>query len=342
MTTCFLPTAKLAKLIGQFEPSAAFAPTRTDKLAWLDSADAASPQALSEPRAVQSFKGFFFPTAESVGQYGSHAASVATQAPPLVLFGLRACELKAMQYLDKVFLQGEYEDSPYRQRREAATVVSCDCVDCAESCFCTLVGGQPFCAAGYDVNLTPVDGGFVADVATEKGSKLLGSLNLAAAPDEQIARRDEIRKQMTDRVNAQNAEFGFTAGDDAAVKLPDDDDEAWQQFAADCVECGACTHICPTCYCFYLYDQLLGPEAFERIRTWDSCLLSTYHKMAGGPNMKLTPRPRLRSRLANRVLHKFNYSPQQYGMQGCVGCGRCVDACPGAIDIRQVVKELSG
>ena len=56
--------------------------------------------------------------------------------------------------------------------------------------------------------------------------------------------------------------------------------------------------------------------------------------------MKLTPRPALSSRLANRVLHKFTYSPQQYELIGCVGCGRCLDACLGAIDIREVVQEL--
>jgi ferredoxin len=62
--------------------------------------------------------------------------------------------------------------------------------------------------------------------------------------------------------------------------------------------------------------------------------------MAGGVNMKLTPRPELRSRLANRILHKYVYSPQQYEMLGCVGCGRCIDACLGAIDIRKVVEDL--
>ena len=70
------------------------------------------------------------------------------------------------------------------------------------------------------------------------------------------------------------------------------------------------------------------------------CLLSTYHRMAGGVGMKISARPKLSSRLANRVLHKFTYSPQQYDLLGCVGCGRCIDACLGAIDIRQVVEEL--
>ncbi len=301
---------------------------------------------LSIARSPQSPKGFLLPGATSVGRYGPKAApatAVATQ--PVVVLGLRACELRAQRYLDQAMLGGDFEDPIYRARREATTFVTCDCVDCADSCFCVLVGGRPFATEGYDVNLTPMDGGWLIDVGTEKGREWLESVGgdgdeLPEADAEQLAGRDEIRQGVIRRLGEQNAEFGFSATDEAQPTLPQESDDAWQQFAADCVECGACTNACPTCYCFYLYDQVLGPEEFERLRTWDSCLLSTYHRMAGGASMKLTPRPRLHSRLANRVLHKFTYSSQQYGLLGCVGCGRCVDGCLGAIDIRQVVKEL--
>jgi len=299
--------------------------------------------ALAQPRPAQSPKGFFLPAAESVGRYGARSAAAAVEAPPVVLLGVRACELRARDYLDEVFLSGDFQDDPYRRRREGTTIVSCDCVDCTETCCCVLVGGGPFATGGYDVNLTPVESGYVADVATDRGRQWLGAdrlKRLAEASAAQLARRDALRREMVERLRKQNAEFGFSADDRKQPALPNDNDDAWQVFAADCVECGACTNICPTCHCFYLYDQVLGPEQFERLRTWDSCLLSSYHRMAGGAGMKLTPRPRLFSRLANRVLHKFAYSPQQYGRLGCVGCGRCIDACPGAIDIRKVVKEL--
>jgi len=179
----------------------------------------------------------------------------------------------------------------------------------------------------------------LVEAATEKGRQLLGDGGAEATP-QQLAARDRAREAMTSRVRGQNEAFGFSADDKSQPALPEGDDAAWQRFAADCVECAACTNVCPTCHCFYLYDQLLGPEAFERVRTWDSCLLSTYNRMAGGVHMKLTPKAKLSSRLANRVLHKFTYSPQQYGLLGCVGCGRCIDACLGAIDIREVVDRL--
>jgi sulfhydrogenase subunit beta (sulfur reductase) len=322
-----------------------YAPGKTQALPWVNSTESpAQPAALSCPRAAQSPKGFFLPATESIARYGPGAqGAAAVETEPLTLIGVRACELRARKYLDKVMLEGTFEDPPYRRRSEDVTIVSCDCVACAETCFCTLVGGQPYATEGFDVNLTPMpDGSCLAEAATDAGKEWLkGRIpGLKEADQAKLDRRDGLRKEMVDRVARQNAPLAFTASDEAQPKLPDDGDGAWQKFAADCVECAACTHICPTCHCFYLYDQVLGAEEFERVRTWDSCLLSTYHRMAGGAGMKISARPKLSSRLANRVLHKFTYSPQQYDLLGCVGCGRCIDACLGAIDIRQVVEEL--
>lgn len=344
MATYDVPGTTLRQLCLDREGYSTFVPAATAGAVWLEAAsDEMSLEALSRPRAAQSPKGFLIPPSESVARYGPTAkAATDLAAPPAVVVGVRACELRARAYLDKVLLEGEFEDPAYRQRRESTILVSCDCTDCAETCFCTLVGGKPYAESGYDVNLTPLDDGYLVEVATEAGQRWFAdaeSLGVKPATDEQLARRDELRQQMVQRLEAQNASVAFEA-DACRDKLPDDGDERWQRYAADCVECAACTNICPTCHCFYLYDQVLGSDAFERVRTWDSCLLSSYHRMAGGVQMKLTPRPQLRSRLANRVLHKFVYSPQQYEQLGCVGCGRCIDACLGGIDIRQVCQEL--
>ena len=342
MKAYYVRDDRLLQLVSERQDTVTAGPTPTKGLSWLDcAAGGPSLEALSLPRSAQSAKSFFLPAAESVGRYGAQVATAAPpQTTPIVLLGVRACELRARNYLDKVMLAGDYDDPAYSARKEATTIVSCDCVSFAESCFCTLVGGLPYATEGYDVNLTPVEGGFIAEVATEAGSKWLGESGLTEAPAETLAERERLRREATDAVIRQNAEFTFSADDTSHPSLPEGDDPAWQRFSCDCVECAACTNICPTCHCFYLYDQVLGPEQFERMRTWDSCLLGTYHRMAGGPGMKLTPRPTLSSRLANRVLHKFVYSPQQYDLLGCVGCGRCVDGCLGDIDIRRVVQEL--
>ena len=109
-----------------------FGPKKTDALSWLDApGDDLSIEVLSEPRAAQSAKGFFLPAAELLGRYGADAdAGGVAQATKLVLFGIRACELRARNYLDKVLSEGEFKDPAYIARREQTTVIATDCIDC--------------------------------------------------------------------------------------------------------------------------------------------------------------------------------------------------------------------
>ena len=61
-----------------------------------------------------------------------------------------------------------------------------------------------------------------------------------------------------------------------------------------------------------------------------------YAEVAGGEN----PRKVLGDRLRHRFMHKFSYFLDRYGIDMCVGCGRCVDAEAGDVDIRRVLKKL--
>lgn len=348
MTTFYMERAKLVRLLQPHAGEMAFGPESTDRLPWIESLPEGFDGAtLERPRSAQSAKGLFLPPAESVGRYGP-TGSREGKAPPdsprkVILLGVRACDLRARDYLDAVLVRGAFKDPGYARRREALLLVSVDCTDCTETCFCTHVGGAPHAEAGFDANLSPVNGGYVVETGTDAGRAWLEDRlgTLEEAEPGQLAERARRRESMAERVREQNARLTTPVTADSPPALPDDADEAWQRFAADCVECGACTHVCPTCHCFYLYDQVNARDDFERVRTWDSCLFGTYHRMAGGPGTKITPRPRLSSRLANRVLHKFDYSLRQYEQLGCVGCGRCVEACLGEIDIRDVVEELA-
>jgi NAD-dependent dihydropyrimidine dehydrogenase PreA subunit len=44
-------------------------------------------------------------------------------------------------------------------------------------------------------------------------------------------------------------------------------------------------------------------------------------------------------RLRNRFEKKFDYFPKVNDLYACTGCGRCILACPGKIDIRKVLKR---
>ena len=73
------------------------------------------------------------------------------------------------------------------------------------------------------------------------------------------------------------------------------------------------------------------------MKMWDSCMRLTYARVAGGEN----PRKVLGDRLRHRFMHKFSYFLDRYGIDMCVGCGRCVDAEAGEVDIRNVLKKLN-
>jgi ferredoxin len=60
--------------------------------------------------------------------------------------------------------------------------------------------------------------------------------------------------------------------------------------------------------------------------------------VAGGHN----PRALKGQRLRNRFFCKFYYVPEDYGVPGCVGCGRCIEVCPVNIDIVEMLYDVAG
>jgi len=115
----------------------------------------------------------------------------------------------------------------------------------------------------------------------------------------------------------------------------------WNELAERCLSCRICAYVCPTCRCFDVRDEplpsVVNGKHYERIRCWDSCTGEGYRRVAGGHN----PRSAKGERLRNRFFCKFYYFPQQYGPEACVGCGRCIDACPVNIDITEVMGHIT-
>jgi ferredoxin len=40
-----------------------------------------------------------------------------------------------------------------------------------------------------------------------------------------------------------------------------------------------------------------------------------------------------------RVFHKFDYGRKNFGLPFCVGCGRCIEACPVHNDLRVILER---
>jgi len=293
---------------------------------------------------VESIKGFLFPAKERVAVYPSadESGGLDDDAAAQVIMGARACDLCALTVMDKIFLEQEVADPFYKVRRDNTLIITTDCREIHETCFCHLVDGKPYPEKGFDINFSPATDGYLVEAGTEKGQAVLDQFEniLQEANPEQIQQRDKNRQEVLERLKLQNKEFNKKVD---PGKISDNNAaEIWAHLSARCVECGACNFICPTCHCFYLYDQPQHekPDHSERQKTWDSCLLSNYAKMAGVGGLKPTPRPEVRSRFENRVRHKFDWMPANLQLWGCVGCGRCIEACLADLDIRDVFKEF--
>jgi sulfhydrogenase subunit beta (sulfur reductase) len=256
---------------------------------------------------------------------------------PFAVFGLKACDLRSMEILDKVFMETDFEDPLYVARRTTMFTISSDCSAPGGSCFCNLLGGRPYPESGFDLNVSPVVDGFLVEAGSAKGRGLLlahASL-FGDVPDDLLAERAKLREAAESQLAQGTRDFQLDAPLAEIVEQGYGSD-VFDEEARTCVECQACTRICPTCHCFYLYDTR-QQDYFAKMKMWDSCMRMGHGLVAGGAN----PRKMLGDRLRHRLMHKFAYFLERYGIDMCVGCGRCVDAETGDVDIRTVLKRLN-
>lgn len=241
-----------------------------------------------------------------------------------IVFGARPCDVRGFECLDDVFVNTGYLDEFYQARRDNTLVVALGCTQAAPTCFCESMGLDPSSAPAADIMLRDAGDAYTVAAQTEKGSAALeawrGFLDEGGAAPLPGA-------HCTLSVDASNIKDRIDALADS--------DELWEGLSLKCLNCGACTFLCPTCYCFDI-DQENRRSEGVRFRCWDSCMFSQYTEMAGGHN----PRPTKRERVQNRFMHKLSYFEDRYGKMLCVGCGRCVKECPVALDITVLIDRI--
>jgi len=270
---------------------------------------------------------------KDVDDPGQKRLQLEAPEPPkqALIFGARPCDARGFLIFDQVFSHGPYVDDIYTARRETTLIATLVCLDEDAACFCSSVGSGPADMEGSDLRLTPIAGGYVVEALNDRAQPVMEVL-AEPASEIQLAAARKVQEEA-----AQRRVGGADLTQSRASFLKRFEDMGyWREMVSQCLSCGICTYVCPTCYCFSITDEMKEDRG-ERIRSWDSCMFYTYTAEASGHN----PRPTRLERYRNRVGHKFGYFPEKYqGMIACCGCGRCIRGCPVSIDIRRVAENL--
>ncbi len=286
---------------------------------------------------AKSPKDFFFPQFENLMEFKVEGKSIEVNdireaSEDFVVFGVRACDVKSFEILDRVFLVEPF-DSYYASRREHGVIISMACTRPTETCFCATFGID--CTnPGGDIAVWKTEDAYYWQANTEKGEKLLNLLGLEECNEDAVnAQKENTAKIMSKLPLAKLTTDSFGGGKTMEIfNRPE-----WKTLSESCLGCGTCTFVCPTCQCYDVKDYNTG-NGILRFRCWDSCMYSDFTKMAHGNN-RLSQVERFRQ----RFMHKLVYFPENNeGIFGCVGCGRCLAKCPISMNIVKVMKTIGG
>ena len=288
---------------------------------------------------TKSPKDFFFPQTEDLMAFKTAGKNIEiidtrSESEDFVVFGVRACDAKSFDILDRVFLS-EPQDSFYAMKRAHGIIVTTACTKPSETCFCQTFGIDAASPAG-DISTWKTADALYLQANTEKGAALVEKLGaiLEESSDEAVNAQKEKTAAIMKKLPLQNLPTEAFGGGKTMELF---NNPAWDELSQSCLGCGTCTFVCPTCQCYDIKDFNTG-NGVIRYRCWDSCMYSEFTRMAHGNN-RLTQKERFRQ----RFMHKLVYYPENNeGLFGCVGCGRCLAKCPISMNIVKVMKKIGG
>ena len=288
-------------------------------------------------KTIKSPKDAFFPQSENLYTCVRDGKKLSVEPEALkeqdfVVFGMKACDVRGVEVLDKVFLSDPV-DSFYAARREHGTIVAMACKEPEETCFCSVFGID--CAEpSADVAVWTTEEELYWKALTQKGERLTAQVAelFVETEETQVEEQKKSIREIVEKLP--NAQLSLDGWNGEALKEKFDS-PLWEELYKPCLACGTCTFVCPTCQCYDITDYDTG-HGIKRYRCWDSCMYSDFTMMAHGNN-----RTSQMQRFRQRFMHKLVYFPANNdGIYSCVGCGRCLEKCPSSLNIVKVIKAF--
>jgi ferredoxin len=290
---------------------------------------------LDYPPTVHSAKKYFLPYTETLASFTVkeqewHKHVDYNVFSPTVFFGMHACDINALNKLDKVLLENVYPNPYYAGKRRNSFIIGVSCTP-QPQCFCRSMGADTV-QHGFDMFLTDIGECYFVEIRTATAFEILRSVKVSEPTDEDHA-------LFMKAADAHLKQFSCHVDTTDLTKILDLEFQAevWREWGGKCLSCGTCANVCPTCYCYGVTEsvKLNLQEARKELHLY-SCNLIDFAKVAGGHNF----RPESHTRLKYRYYHKHRGFVEAFEESLCVGCGRCGKACLADITVPAVIESV--
>ncbi len=251
---------------------------------------------------------------------------------PFIIFGMHACDINALNKLDKVLLGSHYPMPYYAAKRKNMFIVGINCTP-QPYCFCRSMGSDT-ALHGFDLFLTDLGSHYFVEILSDTAYNVLREVATTEPDENDHALYMKAAKE-------KNSRFLTHVDTTDLTKILDMEfqSDVWEKWGEQCLSCGTCANVCPTCYCYGVEETVaLNLSVATKTKFLYSCNVIDFAEVAGGHNF----RPESHIRLKYRYYHKHRGFVEAFEESLCVGCGRCGESCLARITVPDVIASVRG